>query len=56
MPDIHGRQLLEAPWQDGWFDQLRDFYRENYPDMAMAQADEINQAIEELERVADQII
>jgi len=47
---------LEATWQDGWFDQLREFYRESYPDMAIAQADEINRAIEELERIADQII
>ena len=47
---------LQAMWQDGWFDQLRDFYKQNYPDVAMAKAEEINEAIHELEAITEEII
>jgi nitrate/TMAO reductase-like tetraheme cytochrome c subunit len=47
---------LAATWQDDWFDQLRGFYEENYPDVAVAQAEEIQQAIDELKSISQQVI
>jgi nitrate/TMAO reductase-like tetraheme cytochrome c subunit len=47
---------LAATWQDGWFDQLQGFYEENYPDVAVAQAEEIQQAIDELKSITQQVI
>jgi hypothetical protein len=47
---------LAATWQDGWFEQLRDFYAENYPDVAATQAEEIQQAIDELKSISEQVI
>ncbi len=48
--------VLAAAWQDDWFHQLRDFYRENYPEVALAKSEAIQQAIDELERIASQVI
>jgi nitrate/TMAO reductase-like tetraheme cytochrome c subunit len=47
---------LAAAWQDGWFDQLRDFYRENYPEVLLAQAEAIQQAIKELQTISQEVI
>jgi nitrate/TMAO reductase-like tetraheme cytochrome c subunit len=47
---------LAATWQEGWFDQLWDFYRQSYPDIALTQADKIQQAINELESISKQVI
>jgi nitrate/TMAO reductase-like tetraheme cytochrome c subunit len=42
-----------AQWkQPGWFEQLRDFYRTNYPDVAAAKDASISAAIDELKRIS----
>lgn len=47
---------LAATWKGDWFDQLRSFYEESYPDVAVAQAEEIQQAIDELKSISRQVI
>lgn len=47
---------LGATWKDGWFDQLRDFYSENYPEVAAAQAEDIQRAIDELKSISQQVV
>lgn len=47
---------LAVKWQDGWFDQLRDFYWENYRNVALERPEAIEQAISELERISELVI
>jgi hypothetical protein len=47
---------LEALWTDEWFQQLVDFYEENYPEVAREKADSIQQAISELKRISEEVI
>ncbi len=46
---------LAATWREGWFDRLWDFYRQNYPDVALQRASAIRQAVRELERISGQV-
>jgi hypothetical protein len=46
-------QISAAQWkQPGWFEQLRDFYRAQYPDVAAAKDASIQAAIDELKRIS----
>ena len=48
---------LAAQWQkEGWFDQLDDFYRQKYPDVAASKADAIRAAMEELRRISKLVV
>jgi hypothetical protein len=49
-------RALAAKWDDAWFEQLRDFYMENYRDIARAQPESITQAIDELKSISKQVI
>jgi hypothetical protein len=48
--------VLAATWKDAWFDQLWDFYRQAYPDVALARAESIEQAINVLESISKKVI
>ncbi|OGO09413.1 MAG: hypothetical protein A2Y61_05715, partial [Chloroflexi bacterium RBG_13_60_13] len=54
-PDPDAREL-EALWTDEWFQQLADFYEENYPEVAREKADSIQRAISELKRISEEVI
>ena len=44
---------LTIRWrQPGWFEQLQDFYRENYPDVAASKPEAIQATIAELRRIS----
>ncbi len=44
---------LTARWsQSGWFEQLGDFYRENYPALADSKKDSIQRAVDELKSIS----
>ncbi|MDI6857474.1 MAG: NapC/NirT family cytochrome c [Dehalococcoidia bacterium] len=47
---------LRALWTEDWFQQLARFYEEEYPDVAREKADSIQQAIDELERISEEVI
>ena len=47
---------LAAKWDDGRFDQLWDFYRQNHREVAIAQPESIYQAISELKSIAKQVV
>ncbi len=47
---------LEATWQDGWFDQLQEFYEQNYPNVALTRGRKIQEAIDELESISEEVI
>jgi len=50
---LPGAEKLAALWsQDGWFEQLEEFYQRNYPDVAASKQASIRQAIAELKRIA----
>jgi hypothetical protein len=49
-------RALAEEWQGGYFDQLSDFYQQNYRSVATAQPDSIRQAISELERISKLVI
>lgn len=54
LPDLDG---LTAWWlQDGWFEQLEDFYRENYPDIATSRGAAIRAAVDELKRISKEVL
>jgi hypothetical protein len=47
---------LVARWRsEGWFDQLAEFYEENYPSIAESRADSIQKAIEQLKGISEQV-
>ncbi|HEU4759004.1 MAG TPA: NapC/NirT family cytochrome c [Dehalococcoidia bacterium] len=48
---------LASRWaRDGWFEQLAEFYQQNYPDAAASQQASIQQAIAELKRMSKQVL
>jgi hypothetical protein len=47
---------LAEKWQDGYFDQLSDFYQQNYRSVATARPESIRQAISELDRISKLVI
>jgi hypothetical protein len=49
-------QELVAKWRsDGWFEQLAEFYENNYPTLARSRADSIQKAIEQLKTISTQV-
>jgi hypothetical protein len=47
---------LVANWkEDGWFEQLAEFYENNYPDVSQTKAESIQKAIEELKKITKQV-
>lgn len=51
-PEVLARRFETA----GWFEQLRGFYEENYPDIAERKQAQIDAAIEELEHISEKIV
>jgi hypothetical protein len=51
-PDLLAAQLR----QETWFDQLAGFYHDNYPEISASKHDAIRNAIDELKRIAKQIL
>lgn len=49
-------RVLAARWDDGRIDELWDFYWENYRDVTRTQPESIQQAIDELKRIAKLVI
>ncbi len=48
---------LAARWsQDGWFEQLEDFYNVNYPEIAASKQASIREAIDELEHISELVL
>ncbi len=54
-PNPDARVLAEE-WDDGWFDQLKDFYWRNYPEISETRQESIEQAISELKRISKLVI
>jgi hypothetical protein len=49
-------EQLVANWdKEGWFEQLADFYKNNYPEIASSRADSIQGAIKELKEITKQV-
>ncbi len=52
---IRSPEELAARWATGgWFEQLAEFYQQNYPEVAASQQASIQAAIEELKRISGQ--
>ena len=50
---VSDSRVLAASWrQAGWFEQLREFYRTSYPEVATSREASIQQAIDELKRIS----
>ncbi len=50
-------EQIAARWaQDGWFDQLDEFYQLNYPRVAASSQESIQKAIDELKRISEQVL
>jgi hypothetical protein len=48
---------LTARWsQDGWFEQLEEFYRVNYPEVAASKLASIREAVDELKRISELVL
>ena len=49
-------QIVTRWAQDGWFEQLADFYEGNYPAIAKSRQESIQKAIDELKRISKQVL